>query len=85
MNDYEAIYAEVSNTAHDTKSHTAGIAAVVTAAKRDAWDEGHNVRKRHGKDDCMCQAWSAGECACGLYGTGALISLEENPYRKATQ
>ena len=60
--------------------HAAGIAAVEAAAKREAWDEGHKVRKRRGKDGCKCHAWSPGECGCGLYGTGALISLAENPY-----
>lgn len=53
------------------------IAQVCTAA----WDEGHKSRWRRGDDDCKCEAWSSGECGCGLYGTGKLVSLADNPYR----
>ena len=46
------------------------------------WDEGHRHRWRRGPDDCFCGAWSSIECACGKYGTGELLSLKDNPYRK---
>jgi hypothetical protein len=46
-----------------------------------AWDKGHKTRHRRGPDKCRCSAWSAGECACGRYGTGELLSLKDNPYR----
>lgn len=46
-----------------------------------AWDEGHQTHwKRHWDDGCECYAYSSSECACGLYGTGELLSLKENPY-----
>lgn len=47
-----------------------------------AWAEGHQHRQRRGKDKCKCGAWSKGECACGRYGNGPLLSLEDNPYSK---
>jgi len=49
-----------------------------------AWDEGHRKRQRRGPDDCQCAAWSEGECACGRYGSGPLVSLADNPYRETT-
>jgi hypothetical protein len=48
----------------------------------EAWDEGHKTRWRRGMDECICSAWSSSECGCGLYGTGELLSLGDNPYRK---
>ena len=50
--------------------------------KAEAWDEGHRHRQRRGPDDCPCGAWYEGECACGQYGTGDLLSLADNPYRE---
>lgn len=47
----------------------------------DAWDEGHKTLWRRGPDGCQCGAWSSGECACGEYGNGELLSLKSNPYR----
>ena len=49
-----------------------------------AWEEGHKTRWRRGPDECQCCAYSAGECACGKYGTGELLSLAANPYREAS-
>ena len=46
----------------------AGVNAEVAAK---AWDEGARSRQ------CRCEAWSAGECACGNYPS------EANPYREA--
>jgi hypothetical protein len=46
-----------------------------------AWDKGHKTRHRRGPDKCRCSARSAGECGCGRYGTGELLSLKDNPYR----
>lgn len=57
------------------------LAARESAARAEAWDEGHRHRQRRGPDECQCAAWSEGECACGRYGTGALVSLADNPYR----
>ena len=48
-----------------------------------AWDDGHVTPQRRGPDECECFAYSSGECACGLFGTGPLLSSAENPYRKA--
>lgn len=56
----------------------------LTGVKAQAWDEGHRHRWRRGSDDCRCDAWSSIECACGLYGTGELLSLGDNPYRTGT-
>jgi hypothetical protein len=53
----------------------------LAGVRAEAWDEGHKHRQRLGADDCHCAAWSEGECACGLYGTGPLLSLTDNPYR----
>lgn len=68
--------------------HAAGLAKAVApllaAARAEAWDEGHMTRWRRGPDDCVCSAWSAGECGCGRYGTGPLLSLANNPYREAS-
>jgi len=52
--------------------------------KADAWDEGHLHYQKRGPDNCMCCAYSEYECACGEFGTGAVVSLSENPYREAT-
>lgn len=46
----------------------------------DAWDEGHRTYQKREPDECYCSAWSEGECACGLYGTGKIIT--PNPYRR---
>lgn len=53
--------------------------------KAEAWDEGHKHRHRLGQDECQCDAWNIGECACGLYGTGELLSLNDNPYRDVSK
>lgn len=50
--------------------------------KAAAWDEGHKHWWRRGPDNCHCAAWSSSECGCGEYGTGELLSLKDNPYRK---
>lgn len=58
------------------------LAAHDAEVKAEAWDEGHRHRWRRDRDDgCTCAAWSSDECACGLYGTGELLSLKDNPYR----
>ena len=51
----------------------------------EAWDAGHQYPWKRGPDDCRCGAWSSNECACGLYGTGPLVSLADNPHRKGTR
>ena len=59
------------------------LAAHDAEVKAEAWDEGHRHRWRRDRDDgCTCAAWSSNECACGLYGTGELLSLADNPYRE---
>lgn len=58
------------------------LAAHDAKVKAEAWDEGHRTRQRREMDDCNCNAWSEGECACGLYGTGKIIT--PNPYRIAS-
>ena len=57
------------------------IDAWLREAKAEAWDEGHLTRRLRGPDACRCSAHSEGECGCGLYGTGELLSLAKNPYR----
>ena len=60
------------------------LAAALADAERDlakAWDEGHLTSWKRGPSGCKCGAWSAGECGCGLYGTGDVLSLAANPYR----
>ena len=61
------------------------IAALKEARERvaDVWDEGHKAPWRRGPDSCRCSAWSSGECACGMYGNGELLSLNDNPYRRS--
>ena len=85
MTNYVAIYdaAEMrGDKVSDRARHRAGIAAVVAEAKAEAWDEGHVAyQRRDGDDGCSCGAWSGGECLCGLYGTGTLLSVNDNPYR----
>jgi len=54
----------------------------LAAEKAKAWEEGHRHRQRLGPDDCACGAWYEGECACGQYGTGDLLSLADNPHRE---
>lgn len=59
--------------------------SVVARIRAEAWDEGHTHRQRRDPNDgCRCGAWSATECGCGKYGTGRLLSLDDNPYREAT-
>ena len=63
------------------------LAAEVWAALQPtlakAWDEGHRKPWRRDPDDgCQCGAWASIECGCGQYGKGALLSLDDNPYRE---
>ena len=54
----------------------------LASERAEAWDEGHVAyQRRNGDDGCSCGAWSGGECLCGLYGTGTLLSVKDNPYR----
>ena len=46
------------------------------------WAEGHMTAWKRGPSGCKCYAYSSSECGCGKYGTGALLSLNDNPYRK---
>ena len=66
-------------------AHDAEIRAAALAGSQGelaaAWDEGHLTSRKRGPSGCKCGAWSNGECACGLYGTGAVLSLAANPYR----
>ena len=52
---------------------------ITRRAKAEAWDEGHATRQKREPDDCRCAAYYAGECGCGKYGTGRIIT--PNPYR----
>lgn len=53
--------------------------------KAEAWAEGHTHSWRRGPDECQCYAHSWSECACGEYGAGELLSLNDNPYREETE
>lgn len=44
------------------------------------WDEGHRTEQLREPDGCMCGAWCENECACGLYGSGKIIT--PNPHRQ---
>jgi len=57
----------------------------LAGVKAEAWDEGHLHYQKLGPDKCVCWAWSESECACGEFGTGAVVSLSENPYRQAVE
>ena len=46
------------------------------------WAEGHKTAWKRGPSGCKCYAYSSSECGCGKYGTGVLLSLNDNPYRK---
>ena len=72
------IAALTTSPAESLATHDAEIAA-------KAWHEGHLLRWRRGVDDCHCSARSAGECGCGRYGTGEMLSLADNPYSKTTE
>lgn len=65
--------------AYRSNEIAAGQAAVKLLAQ--AWDAGHQTRWRRGPDECQCWAYASIECACGRYGTGVLLSLNDNPYR----
>ena len=62
---------------HD-KLH-AQVYAALEAVAADIWDQGHQTRVQRGPDECTCNAWNEGECACGNYGTGPIST--PNPYR----
>ncbi len=73
-----------------TEGERDGFALWLAAHDREvaakAWDEGHRHPQRRDPDDgCRCGAWNEGECACGLYGSGRLLSLDDNPYREGGQ
>jgi hypothetical protein len=53
----------------------------LTEENANAWAEGHKHPWRRDASDCHCGAWSSIECGCGRYGTGALLSLADNPYQ----
>ena len=57
----------------------AALDAVASTIAARAWDEGHATHWQREMDDCRCGAWNRGECGCGKYGTGRLIT--PNPYR----
>lgn len=62
------------------------LAEYTRQVKAEAWDEGHKTRWRRDPDDgCTCGAWAEIECGCGNYGTGELLSLNDNPYRGAPE
>lgn len=46
------------------------------------WVEGYKTAWKRGPSECKCYAYSSSECGCGKYGTGVLLSLNDNPYRK---
>ena len=58
------------------------LAEYTRQVQAEAWDAGHKTRWRRGLDECQCGAWSRNECGCGLYGTGELLSLADNPHRE---
>ena len=59
------------------------LEAVADDLRAEAWDAGHRHPQKLGPDGCECAAHYAGECACGEYGNGELLSLAANPYRRA--
>ena len=85
--DRDALIAEAAE--YDSDSAWCGnliqdLASALAEAERDlakAWDAGHLTSWKRGPSGCKCGAWSDGECACGLYGTGEVLSLAANPYR----
>jgi hypothetical protein len=54
--------------------------AWLDSVKAYAWQEGHLHDRRLGPDECVCWAWSPGECGCGKFGNGEVLSLHDNPY-----
>ena len=84
------IHEDPRTTAHAVLSIILASGLVVTAAEHDrqvaekAWRKGHLTNWRRGPDNCHCAAYSAGECACGEYGTGKILSLDDNPYALST-
>jgi hypothetical protein len=75
-------------TMSDCEVAAAAVVAALRLPERDretaakAWGEGHTTRWRRDPDDgCTCGAWASIECACGRYGSGELLSLNDNPYR----
>jgi len=57
----------------------AALEAIAPAIAARAWDEGHATPWQREMDDCRCGAWNRGECGCGKYGTGRLVT--PNPHR----
>ncbi len=57
----------------------------LNSVRAAAWEKGHLHRQRRGPDDCHCYAYYPGECACGRFGTGELISLKDNPYKQGEE
>ena len=76
------IYAEIrhESTRLGLNPHRAEFDRWLEQVKAEAWDEGHRTPQDREPDDCQCGAWYEGECACGLFGTGTIIT--PNPYRK---
>lgn len=67
---------------HDNCSECMARETALRETIAQAWDEGHRHLWKRGPDECMCGAWASMECACGKYGTGELLSLNDNPYRR---
>lgn len=55
------------------------LSQIVRGLQAKAWKEGHRTPVQRGPSGCRCGAWDEGECACGKYGTGKILT--PNPYR----
>jgi hypothetical protein len=76
---------EETTPPHIVEKYGAEFDRWLAAAKAEAWDEGHLHYQKRGPDNCACFAHYEGECACGEFGNGVVVSLSENPYREASE
>lgn len=54
------------------------LAEMLKPLLAEVWMEGHTTYQEREQDDCRCGAWYEGECGCGEYGQGKIITT--NPY-----
>lgn len=64
---------------HDVTNHLVPWTTVKKLLK-GAWQEGHETPWEREPDNCKCYAWNSGECGCGEYGNGRIITPK--PYDK---